>query len=56
MKIEVDKMKNIIFLNLWEHNTWYKVKSIHLQNKWFKKVYMNKYGTIMKKNPKIRWF
>jgi hypothetical protein len=34
-------MKKIIFSKLKEHNTYYKVKSVHLQDKMFGKVCMN---------------
>jgi hypothetical protein len=41
MRIEMNKMKNIIFSKLWEHDTYYKVGNICLQDKRFGRVYMN---------------
>jgi len=41
MRMEVNKMKKIVFSKLWEHNAYYKIKNVHFQNKRFGRVYMN---------------
>jgi hypothetical protein len=45
-RIEIDRMKKIVFSKLWKCGAYGKVKSIHLQDKRFGKVYMNqKWGS-----------
>jgi len=34
-------MKKIVFSKLWEHDAYYKVESVHFQNKRFGRVYTN---------------
>ncbi len=41
MIMEVNRMKKIVFSKLWKYDAYYKVKNVHLQDKWFGKVCMN---------------
>ncbi len=36
-----NRMKKIVFSKLWEHDAYYKVESVHFQNKRFGRVYTN---------------
>jgi hypothetical protein len=40
--MKANKTKNIVFSKLGEHGAYYKVENIRLQDKRFRKVYMNK--------------
>jgi hypothetical protein len=41
MKTKTNKMKNIVFSKLLKYDIYYKVGSVHLQNKRFRRVCMN---------------
>jgi len=49
-KMEVDMMKKIVFSKLWKYGAYCKVRNVHLQNKRFKRVYMNKGCGSLEKN------
>ncbi len=51
----IDMMKKIVFSKLWKYNAYYKVRNIHLQNKGFGRVYMNKKcGSCEKKIQRLK--
>jgi hypothetical protein len=46
VRMKVDRMKKIIFSKLWEYDIYYKVESVHLQDKRFGRVFVNqKWGS-----------
>jgi hypothetical protein len=48
MKMKVNKMNKIIFSKLWEHDAYYKIESVHLQNKRFGGSTWIKNGAVVK--------
>ncbi len=53
--MKIDKMKKIVFSKLWKYSTYYKVGSVRLQNKRFKRVYMNqKWGSHERSLQKLK--
>jgi hypothetical protein len=39
--METNKMKKIIVFKLWKHSSKYKIRSIHLGDKWFGRIWMS---------------
>jgi hypothetical protein len=50
MKAKIDMMKKIVFFELWKCDAYCKIKNICLQDKWSRKVFMNKKWGSCEKN------